>query len=203
VNISTSAHAIFNEVAWLIVTFDRPLDVQPDFGAKKIVVTESLEPLNSPAVTGPATTWVVGLPATALDVTVAVVEAFVLQTIVAEPLVLVFAPVARVVQLLAIPNLSLAVNDPLTMPPPAQPVRFALIVTVGFTFAGLASLGRAGENVAVPFNDLQTGLLAALSTEAAGEATIPSAAVAAANKSVAALRMPRIPPPDPSSPALF
>ena len=187
-----------------MVTFDKPLEVQPDFGAKKMVVTESREPLNRPDVTGPDSTWVVGLPATAFDVTEAVVAAFVLQTIVVVPLVLVLAPVANVVQLLAIPNLSLAVNDPLTMPPPAQPPSVALIVTVGFTFDELESFGSAGENVAVPFNVLQTGLLAALSAEPAGAAVIPSeSSDAAANKSVAALRMPRIPPPDPSSPGPF
>src|SRR5258708_32478776 len=82
---------------------------------------------------------------------------------------------------------------PPVAPRPVQPVSFApMIVSVGFTFVALPSIGRAGLNVAAPVSLVHVGLAAAAPPGAA--AMIPAGTIsAAATRRPANLRIQRTP----------
>ena len=182
------SYSIFNTVIALKGTRDRPVAVHTPDGATNIVVTVSVEPLNRPDATGPDIVCAVGFPDTTRSETADDDDCWVFHTIVAVPLVFVFAPCDRVVQLLAMPYLRFADSVPPVTLPPLQPVILApWILTVGFTFELLESFGNAGENDSVPVSDLHVVPPAAPAGVAIGASTRASVV---ASTALATLRMP-------------
>jgi hypothetical protein len=174
---------IFDVGRTLKVTDDNGFDEHAPAGNVNAKTPDCFSPLNNPTVTGPVVVMFVGFFGTPTRVSVTVEVALVFQVSFSVPLVFVLPPASNDLQLLAIPNFSVAVSVALVTPPPTQPPSLPfLIVTVGLFFAVLETAGKAGKNVAVPVAVLHTVPTAA----PAGEANSPTGSnIAVANKTPA------------------